>query len=358
MCEISVITSVYNTEQYLRKSIESVLNQSFGCFEYIIINNGSTDNSYSIIEEYSKIDKRIKVINNISNKMLSEARNQGINISTGKYIYFIDSDDYIDSNALEIAYNEIEKNNVDLIVFGWKMEYYFDNDFVSFPVVPKRNILSSKDELRNNIMNYLKQSILTVPWNKLYKSSIIKNNDVRFPNTKLEDHHFNMEYIKDISSVQFIDKPLYHYYRSRPGSELNDVYRFDLFNKKKEHYLHTKKILNYWEITDKKNINILYTFFGERVIQCVQEIVANNNFSKKEKVEKIRIIFKDSDVKESLKKGHYDSFIMKLLILPIKLRIMWLSILEAKYITWYKIKNNKKFIKKRAKLVNHSKQEV
>ncbi len=352
---VSIIMSVYNTEEYLEKAIESVLNQTFTDYEFIIVNNGSTDGSSKIIEKFKNNDERIVLIENEKNKFLSEARNQALTISKGKYIYVIDSDDYIEENTLETILSIAEQDELDLVVFGWFMEYYFENEFISLPVKPEYLICKSQIEFRDNAINYLNQSILTVPWNKLYKKEVIDKFHVCYRNTKLEDHHFNMDYIKDISKVGFISTPFYHYFRSRPGSELNFIYKFDLFQKKKEHFLHTKEIFEYWKIENEKTWVILHTYFAERIVQCIQEIMANDAFSKREKNIKINEIFNDKDAKISIKKAKSQSLMLRLMLIPLKARLKWLCKLEASVITWYKTKHNDKFVRLRANKVNKSK---
>lgn len=355
MCKVSIITSVFNTKSYLSKSIESILNQSYVDFEYIIIDNGSTDESSNIIKKYADSDSRIVFIKNDVNHSLSYARNQGLNIAKGKYIYFIDSDDYVDTNMLGETILIMEESNCDLLTFGWVMEYSLKSKKISIPVEPNYACFDNKEDFRQNCMNYLKQSTLSVPWNKIYKRELIEKYNIRFIETKLEDHHFNMDYIKNINSAIFLSNHYYHYLRSRSDSELNYVYQFDLFNKKKEHFLHTKNVIEYWGIDDKKIHNILYSYFNERLIQCIQEIISNKRFSNKEKKEKIRFILNDEEVKKSLKLGKSESFLMRLLLIPIKLNIIWLIVLEARIITFYKKHFKSSFINRRAKIVNSAK---
>lgn len=354
MCTVSIITSVYNTYEYLKKCFDSVLNQTYQDFEFIIINNGSTDSSNEIIKEYMDKDERIVLINNESNKFLSEARNQALDIAKGKYIYIVDSDDYIEPNTLELIVSQAENNDLDLVVFGWVMEYYINGKLVSYPVKPKENIFLNRDIFRTNACYYLNQSILTVPWNKLYKKELIDKYNIRYRNTKLEDHHFNMDYIMNIEKVGFISNSLYHYFRSRPGSELNYIYKFDLFEKKFEHYNHTKEVFNYWNLRDKKSWEILYTWFAERQIQCIQEIQANGNFDSKEKKKRIKEILSNEEARLAVKKAKSDSKLMRIMLIPLKMHCYWLCKLEAKFITNYKIKHNEKFTKMRAKTVNKS----
>ncbi len=353
---VSVIMSVYNTEEYLNKSISSVINQKYKNIEFIIINNGSTDCSLENIKFFIEKDSRIILINNEKNVLLSESRNQALDICNGKYVYIVDSDDYIESDTIDMCVKIAEKDDLDLVVFGWYMDYVVDNQRLSLPVCPKQNLFLNKEDFRKNSVFYLNQSILTVPWNKLYKRSVIESKHIRYRNTKLEDHHFNMDFISDIDKVAFIDLPLYHYFRSRSTSELNYIYKFNLFQKKKEHYLHTKEVFNYWGINDKGSWIILYSYFAERIVQCIQETVANEQYSKKQKLNLIDEILNDAEANYAIKKAKPEGVIMKIMVLPLKLHWKWLCFLEAKFINWYKKNNNVKFIRLRARNVNGSKE--
>ena len=108
MCEISIIITVYNSEKYLNKTIDSVLNQNFKDFELILVNDGSTDSSGEICDNYAKKDKRVKVVHQ-KNGGVSCARNKGVAISHGKYIGFVDSDDYISEDMYELLHNNLVK---------------------------------------------------------------------------------------------------------------------------------------------------------------------------------------------------------------------------------------------------------
>ena len=116
LCIVTIIIPVYNTERYLRQCLDSVINQTFKDFECICINDGSTDNSYNILKEYVQKDNRFTVINLPENKGQGNARNKGINIAKGKYITFIDSDDWVKENHIEQLYNNITKYNSDIVI--------------------------------------------------------------------------------------------------------------------------------------------------------------------------------------------------------------------------------------------------
>ena len=115
--QISVIIPVYNVEQYLSKCLESIINQTLQDIEIICINDGSTDNSLQILEEYAQKDSRMIVINQ-ENQGVGVARNKGLEIARGDYIWFVDSDDYVERNGLDYVYEKSKENNADIVCFG------------------------------------------------------------------------------------------------------------------------------------------------------------------------------------------------------------------------------------------------
>lgn len=114
--KVSVIVPVYNVEKYLSECLESLINQTLSDIEIICVNDGSTDDSRNVLERYAASDKRIAVVNQ-TNKGLSAARNSGVKTARGRYLYFLDSDDFIDRNALEYLYQEAEKYRLDILYF-------------------------------------------------------------------------------------------------------------------------------------------------------------------------------------------------------------------------------------------------
>ena len=122
MPEVSVIIPVYNVEKYLRECLDSVMAQTFTDFEAICVNDGSTDGSLAILEEYAAKDKRFKIINR-ENGGLSAARNSGIQQSSGKYVDFLDSDDMLTPDALQWLYETAEKHTPDILQFAWRSFY-------------------------------------------------------------------------------------------------------------------------------------------------------------------------------------------------------------------------------------------
>lgn len=218
MPDISIIVPIYNAEKYLSCCIDSLINQTKKELEFILVNDGSTDNSENVIKKYK--DKRIRYFKN-ENQGIGKTRNFGIQKSTGKYLMFIDSDDYLSLNACEILYNSVSKNDLDVaicdyykVVNGKKTE----EKFIDF------DITTLKD--RPNLINEINLS----PWNKIYKTSLIKDKNIKFvENLKYEDAPFVIDCLKQAKKIGKVNKFL-NYYVIHENSEttVRDKRVFDI----------------------------------------------------------------------------------------------------------------------------------
>ncbi len=216
MDKVSIIVPVFNTENYVYKCLTSVINQTYSNIEVILINDGSTDKSENICYEFSKLDSRIKFINR-ENRGVSYTRNQGIEESTGKYICFIDSDDYIQNNYIENMLKHME--NSDLITCAYAIE--FKNK--------KRNIIfgeNIKDYNRDEALKLMFSSNMYKGflWNKLFKKEIIVKEKIRFNNdiSMCEDLLFVYEYIFYSKEIRYIPEVGY-FYKMRKSSLSNNL---------------------------------------------------------------------------------------------------------------------------------------
>lgn len=207
---ISVIIPVYNVSLYLKRCLDSVVNQTYHNLEIILVNDGSTDNSREICEEYAKRDKRIIVIHQ-DNKGLSEARNAGINIATGLYISFIDSDDYISKYFIEILLESAKSEKSDIVVCCFKKG---NNEDYKFPIDEKPRIektLSAEEGLQQWHSNH--KDVETVAWNKLYSAKLFKDG-IRYPAGKyFEDVVTTHLLVQNANKITFILNELYYYFQ-------------------------------------------------------------------------------------------------------------------------------------------------
>lgn len=232
---ISIIVPVYNTEKYVEQCIHSLVNQTYQDLEIIVVNDGSSDNSETIIKNLQKTDKRIQLITQ-ENQGLSGARNTGLSFANGQYVMFVDSDDWLDNNACEILLKAAKKNHSDVVLFPYIREYLnnsketllFNNDscFVDDLVIQlRRRFVGLTDEelAHPEIID----NIVTA-WGKLFKRSVAQG--VYFVDTKdvgTEDLLYNVQLFWNVKSAVYISDTFYHY-RKDDMSSLTHCYKKDL----------------------------------------------------------------------------------------------------------------------------------
>ena len=209
---ISIIIPVYNTEQYLNECVDSILAQTYENWELFLVDDGSTDKSGEICDDYAKNDTRIKVLH-LENGRQGRARNRALDKAQGEYICFADSDDYLPLNALEIMWEGIKKENVKLI------------QFASEKILGEKRIFNFshreyiKMDAQSALVNYItanKEVIQHAPWAKLYKAELFEG--VRFPESKIyEDSATIYKLIEKCDNVVYSPQVVY-YVRERDGS--------------------------------------------------------------------------------------------------------------------------------------------
>lgn len=216
--DISIIVPIYNAEKYLNKCIDSIINQSKKELEIILINDGSTDNSENIIKKYD--DKRIKYFKN-KNQGIGKTRNFGIEKVTGKYIMFLDSDDFLELNACEKMFEKAEKDKLDIVICDYYR--YFDNGKKEEVKLPDFKNSSLKDN-PNIISEHLS------PWAKIYKTDLIKKNDIKFvENLKYEDAPFVIETLDCAKKIGKVNLPLnYYVIHEKSETTVRDEKVFDI----------------------------------------------------------------------------------------------------------------------------------
>ncbi len=247
--KISVIVPVYNMEQYLRQTIDSIINQSHKNLEIICVNDGSTDSSEDIIKEYASRDDRVLLVNK-ANGGLSSARNAGLEVTTSDYVAFVDADDWVEPQTYETMLTALLQNDVDMVSCRFKREYedfshrkesdeFYDN---------KSAWPEGKHEVTNSLISYFS----VFAWTKLYKTSIIKENKIEFPEGLIfEDWVFYWKYIVLADSVYSLDKSFYHY-RQRANSIMASIYESDGAGINIIDYLKTAEVV--YEYLNKKGL--------------------------------------------------------------------------------------------------------
>ena len=211
MPEYSIIVPVYKAEQLLSECVDSVLNQSFTDFELILVDDGSPDNSGKICDEYAEKDARVRVIHK-ENGGVSAARNAGIDVALGKYIIFLDSDDFVDKGYFDTIKGAVV-SNADLVSFGMFNYLHKENGCVEIYESEMNIDTSFEGHDAKAWENFIVSSFFASPCNKVFLSSIIKGKNVRFKEGVVcfEDYMFCLEYAKYSKSVKCISTPIYYY---------------------------------------------------------------------------------------------------------------------------------------------------
>lgn len=251
---ISIIIPIYNAEKYIEKCMESVCAQTFTDYELILVNDGSTDKSADICKRYRDNDSRITYIEK-ENGGAGSARNAGMKAAKGRYLAFPDADD----SFLPEMYSELfalaDSGDFDMVFSG--VNYYRQAEN-SEPVYSRTDNIKavsyhSQKECREHIMDFFPTTtIFDVPWNKLYKRSIVVENDLRFPDIRrCQDATFNIDFFNCINSAAAIDKAYYNYMENT----VEDVQRKfpkDYINIVTYYYPHLIKLLTDWGVYDSE----------------------------------------------------------------------------------------------------------
>lgn len=287
---ISIIIPIYNVEKYLKHCINSVIRQTYSNIEIILVDDGSTDNCRKICDDFKILDSRVKVIHK-ENGGLSDARNIGIDNSSGKYIAFLDSDDYISKYYIEVLYNSLINNESDLSECDY-LEVDNDNEEINLNInnMNRYTYNYTGIEMLNNL--YSTDAVINViACNKLYKKELFDN--IRYPKGKIhEDEATTYKIFYKIKKATIVRVKLY-FYRKNPNSitrkefNLNRLVileilkdRIDFFELNKEFELRDKTIKMYldtlirlyWKC--KKNLNYETKWTRKKLIK---EYRANYN---------------------------------------------------------------------------------
>ena len=273
---ITIILPIYKVEKYLAKSIESVINQSYKNLEIILVDDGSPDTCGKICDLYAEKDSRIKVVHK-ENGGLSSARNSGLDIATGEYICFIDSDDYVDSQYIERLYNEIKSGSFDLVACDFEYVYEKDNSNKKSGLVEKDITIEGREKIISHLLGNKYYLLLTVAWNKIYKRDLFES--LRYTNGIIhEDEDIAYKILHKCNNVKIIKDSLYFYLQRESsimgGSNVDkrsiiiDIY------KKRHQFLVENKY-------SSKILNLSYYKYLMNYRAIAYQYYINNNYQKK-----------------------------------------------------------------------------
>ena len=208
---VSIIIPVYNAEKTLKKTMDSVFNQTDPEFEIILVDDGSSDSSGTLCDGYSKSDSRVKV-KHIENSGVSRARNEGIKVASGNYIMFLDADDVIEPNLLEDNYRIIKENAPDVIIFGFR---YVLPDRIKNNEIDQTGIFLGDDKrfFDERLEVVVEREMMNAPWNKIIRRELILENGLQFDErfSILEDALFSVS-VCAVAKTICVNSKIYHNY--------------------------------------------------------------------------------------------------------------------------------------------------
>ena len=311
--QVSIIVPVYNVQNYIERCLNSLVNQTFKDIEIITINDGSTDKSLELLNKYAKEDIRVSVID-LGDEGVSYCRNLGIEKANGKYIMFVDSDDWIDSNMVEVMYKKAEENNLDLVMCSYIREFK-DRSKEKIFNLPKEIIYKEnevKNELLRKLVGPIKEELsnpelldaLGTVWGKLYRVDILKENKLKFVDLKeigsAEDTLFNIFTFNYLKKVMFLNKPMYHYWRDNPKS-VTSQYNPKLKEQRKVFFKYISDFIkenNFEQVFEEAlNNRICTSVLGLGLIECSK----NNKISGINKIKNIKKIINEEYIRNAYK---------------------------------------------------------
>lgn len=245
---VSIIVPVYNVEAYLPRCLDSICHQTWPSIEVWLVNDGSTDGSLALCREIAAADERFHVIDK-PNSGVSNSRNAGLKAAGGKYIQFLDSDDYLTSSATETLVHAAESTGADLIVAHFYRDFE-DRQVHQGHIRDKR--IMTQAEYAEEMVKAPSNFYYGVLWNKLYRRNILETNDLQFPRelSWCEDFLFNLEYLKYVRLVMALPEPVYHYVRRENSLVMTQVTLRKALRVKRETFAYYKQLyqhLNLYE---------------------------------------------------------------------------------------------------------------
>ncbi len=322
---ISVVMPIYGVEKHLKKAVNSVLKQTLQDFEIILVDDCSPDRCPEICDKFAEADERISVIHHKKNQGLSAARNSGLKKACGEYIWFMDSDDYVEKDLFALAKGSVENSSVQVIVFGLIEDYYQENDNLHHSIEIKEKKKSyNKEELRKHVIQLEQKTLYGYAWNKFYQLDYLKNLDLQYEKvTLIEDILFNVKYFMDIETMNILEFSGYHY-NKRMDNSLTSKFVPDYYE------LHRRRIqliyeqYVYWSLCSEKIKQILAALYTRYIFSAVQRNCdkrAGMNIIQRKKW--IEDLYKDELFRVLIPYGKTESRLLKILLIQLKHQRIW-----------------------------------
>ena len=293
--DLSIIVPVYNVENYLRRGLDSILLQpSSITYEILLIDDGSSDKSGAICDEYQSNFPNV-FVSHIENNGVAEARNLGISLSKGHYLYFMDPDDFLSDNFFDKISSNL-KQKWDVLCFGYNEIKENRNTVLSCrPHFYTHCGLFGKNEFRYEFIELFKTDMMYNVWSRIYNKTFILKHDIRFPNKQIgEDTLFNFQVYRHLNTILFIDSTLYNYIAGRSGSALTSFHprRIEI---QLDELQELQKLLKEFQIEDETLIQEIKT----KIVVSAAFQISNLKLRRQKKIELLQSLV-DNEAFESI----------------------------------------------------------
>jgi len=307
--KISIIIPLYNAEKYLRKCLDSIISQNFTDIEIIIVDDGSTDNSFRIYLEYEQKDTRIKHIKT-ENLGSGNARNVGLEHAQGKYIFFCDPDDWVEQGIFADNYAIAENTNADAVFFGVN-NYFYNQKNNSYVLSGKRIVKIDTQDFRNKYTQLYFNGLTNSVWNKLYKKEFLTKHNFTFPTyAQGQDLSFNLKVYQKLQNIAYNSTCYYNYvkYSNHTAITRYIAEKTNIYNNLIKEYT---ALFASWNITPntplaKNTQKVLFDFWFNAVCSQLRNIYHfDSPDTKKQKTKKCKEILHDTTVQQTLHNRPY-----------------------------------------------------
>lgn len=345
---VSAIMPVYNVAGFVRRAVESMLAQDLREIELICVDDGSTDGSGAILDEMAAADARMKVIHQ-KNAGAAAARNAAIEVARGEYLYFVDGDDWAESDMLRRMVQRADETNAQLLMTGFYIETYSTPEKFVVQHVTRPDAVLTQAEFRRRTYEYCDSNLLYPPWNKLFRTDVVMQRSIRFRDMRMDDFPFNLDYIRDIERVTVMDAAFYHFTRARSDSE-TQRYFAQLFRKREDEHEWLLEMFGYWQVDNPETWEMLGRRYVERLIGCFENVTGKAcPLSGREKRAAIREMMASPYLARSLADARPQSLMMKIMLLPLRVRCVEWAYWQSRFISFVRRNNGTLFARLKAR---------
>ena len=342
---VTIIIPAYNVEGYVARAIESIQRQTYTDYELLIVNDGSTDRTGDIIRQFTRHDLRI-IDFHPKNGGAPVARNLALDHATGKYVLFMDADDWAEPSMLADMVRFCEENHLELAISGFYIDTYYGRGDEHTTELKSRPtaVYPTQHEFRVAAAQLFDQNLLYPPWNKLFLRERIERLGIRFRPTFWDDFPFVLDYIRDVERVGVTEEAYYHFIRQREDSE-TARWRPDMYEKREEEHGWMLDLYRHWGLEgDAASMEVVQRRYIERLVGCIENVCNPAcDLSVTKKLELIEDMITSDRAQLAVTIAQPRSRMMRVMLAPIKSKNVRLAYREGRMISFVKSHNTKMF---------------